>query len=55
MIKLTDLLKEIITEDVISNIINEYIKWSKYDILNSWGNCAFYTQDFLYFCKATGK
>lgn len=55
MKRLIDLLKEIITEDVISNIINEYIKWSKYDILNSWGNCAFYTQDFLDFCKATGK
>lgn len=51
MIKLVDLL----TESSINNIIQEYIKWSKYDILNSWGSCSFYTQDFLDFCKATGK
>lgn len=55
MIRLINLLNEIITENAISDIINEYIKWSKYDILNHWGSCAFYTQDFLDFCKATGK
>ena len=43
MIKLVDLL----TEASIKNIIQEYIEWSKYDILNSWGSCSFYTQDFL--------
>ena len=48
MIKLVDLL----TEASIKNIIQEYIEWSKYDILNSWGSCSFYTQDFLDFCKA---
>ena len=49
------LLKELITESTVSNVIEKYIKWSKHDILNSWGSCAFYTQDFLDFCKATGK
>jgi hypothetical protein len=51
MIRLIDLLKE----SLLDSILQEYIKWSKYDILNSWGSCAFYTQDFLEFCKATGK
>ena len=49
------LLKELITESTVSNVIEKYIKWSKHDILNSWGSCAFYTQDFLKFCKATGQ
>ncbi len=51
MIRLIDLLRE----SLLDSILQEYIKWSKYDILNSWGSCAFYTQDFLEFCKATGK
>ena len=51
MIRLKDLLKE----SKVDSTIQDYIKWSKYDILNSWGSCAFYTQDFLDFCKATGK
>ena len=38
--------KNLLTEDV-SNLINEYIQKSKYDILKCWGNCAFYTQDFI--------
>ena len=38
-----------------ASIIDEYISWSKYDILNSWGSCAFYTRDFMEFCSATGK
>jgi len=37
--------KNILTEG-IENSIKKYIQRSKYDILNSWGNCAFYTQDF---------
>lgn len=51
MIRLKDLLKE----SKVDSTIQDYIKWSKYDILKSWGSCAFYTQDFLDFCKATGK
>jgi hypothetical protein len=49
------LLKDLLTESTVDTLIQEYIKWSKHDILNSWGSCAFYTQDFLDFCKATGK
>jgi len=49
------LLKDLLTESTVDTLIQEYIKWSKLDILNSWGSCAFYTQDFLDFCKATGK
>ena len=55
MIRLKDLLKEVLTESDDISIINEYIKWSKYDIVGSWGSCAGYTQDFLNFCKDTGK
>ena len=51
-LKSKNLLKESSSD---YSIIQDYIKWSKYDILNSWGSCAFYTQDFLDFCKATGK
>jgi len=51
MIRLTDLLNE----SLLDSILQEYIKWSKYDILQSWGSCAFYTRDFLDFCNSTGK
>ena len=50
-----DLLKEsLINEGAITDAIKKYIQTSKYDILHSWGNCAFYTQDFLDTGIATG-
>ena len=50
MIKLKDLLNE----SLMTDVIEKYIEASKYDILNGWGSCAFYTQDFLDTKIATG-
>lgn len=36
----------LLTEGYIDTI-KEYIQKTEYDILNSWGNCAFYTKDFI--------
>jgi len=47
MISLKDLLKEILLKESELSFINNYIEKSKYDILNSWGSCAFYTKDWL--------
>ena len=38
--------KLMLTEGVV-DFIKEYIQKTEYDILNSWGNCAFYTKDFI--------
>lgn len=38
--------KFLITEN-IGGVIKSYIQKTEYDILNSWGNCTFYTKDFI--------
>ena len=42
MIKLKNLLLE-----AEFSFINKYIEKTKFDILNKWGSCAFYTKDWL--------
>ena len=49
--KLTDILEAILSEVNVQDIVDKYIRSTKYDIENSLGNCSFFTRDFLNWAK----
>ena len=49
--KLSNILEAILSEVNVQDVVDRYIRSTKYDIENSLGNCSFFTRDFLNWAK----